>query len=146
MSTIPTIPEADLYEPTADECKFAMLPHILQVFGGFVAPLVVFLVKRDSRYVRFHSLQSLIWQVIALVAMIVGFVGFFVLMMASVVTTAQNSKEVPKAFFLFPLIWLGFLGQYALNIVLAVVFAIQCSKGKWTRYPLIGRLALRWSK
>ena len=124
-----------------------MLPHILQVFGGFVPPLVILLVKRDSRYVRFHSLQALIYQVIALVVIAIGFVVFFIIMFTSIATAAQhNSKEIPQAFLLFPLVWLLFMGQYLVGIVLAIIFGIQCSKGKWTRYPLIGQLAQRWSK
>ncbi len=122
-----------------------MLPHILQVFGGFVPPLVVLLVKRDSRYVRFHSTQALIFQVIALVVTIVAFVSFFIAMVATI-PAAQNSKEMPKAFLFFPLIWLAIMGQYGIGIALAIIFGWQCSNGKWSRYPLIGRLALRWSK
>jgi hypothetical protein len=38
------------------------------------------------------------------------------------------------------------MAQYGLGILLAIIFGWQCSNGKWSRYPLIGRLALRWSK
>lgn len=134
-----------LPEPTEEERTSAMLPHILQVFGGFVPPLVILIVKRNSRYVRFHSLQALIWQVIATVTIIIGFVSFFILMIATIPAAAQNKNEMPKAFFLFPLIWLMFLGQYGISAILAIVFGWQCSNGKWSRYPLIGRLALKWS-
>ena len=39
---------ASLNQPTKDECTMAMLAHLLQVFSGFVGPLVIFLVKQDS--------------------------------------------------------------------------------------------------
>jgi len=48
-----------LYIPTQDEKTFALLAHVLGIFSGFIAPLVFFLVKRDSKFVSFHALQSL---------------------------------------------------------------------------------------
>ena len=139
------MPQAELYAPTPEERSSAMLPHILQVFGGFVPPLVILIVKRNSLYVRFHSLQTLIFQLIATALVIVGFISFFIGMFASIASIPPNSKQMPKAFFFLPLIWLLFLFQYGLSILLAVVFGWQCSEGKWSRYPLIGRLAARWT-
>ena len=48
--------------PTKDECTMAMLAHLLQVFSGFIGPLIIFIVKKDSKFVKYHSLQCLIWQ------------------------------------------------------------------------------------
>src|SRR5437660_11609342 len=47
--------------PTQDERTMAMLAHVLAIFSSFIAPLVVYLLKKDSRFVSFHSLQVLIW-------------------------------------------------------------------------------------
>jgi len=44
-------------DPTSDEGAFAMLAHILQLFSGFIGPLIFYLVKRDSRFVGFHALH-----------------------------------------------------------------------------------------
>ena len=90
--------------PSKDECTSAMLAHILQVFGNFFAPLVIFIVKRDSYYVRFHALQALLWQVCALIFTMVTFFGFFVVMIATTANTPTNSKEVPAVLFFFPFI------------------------------------------
>jgi len=38
----------------------ALLVHVLAIFSGFLAPLIFYLVKKDSRFVAFHSLQVLI--------------------------------------------------------------------------------------
>ena len=48
--------------PTQDERTMAFLAHLLQVFTGFIGPLIIFCVKQDSRFVKFHALQSLVWQ------------------------------------------------------------------------------------
>ena len=41
--------------PTQDERTMAFLAHLLQVFTGFIAPLVIFCVKQDSRFVKLFS-------------------------------------------------------------------------------------------
>ena len=46
--------------PTQDEKTMAMLAHILQIFTWWIGPLVIFLVKQDSKFVRFHALQALL--------------------------------------------------------------------------------------
>ena len=37
----------------------ALLTHLLMAFTGFIGPLVIFCVKQDSRFVKFHSLQAI---------------------------------------------------------------------------------------
>ena len=41
----------------------ATLAHIVQVVGWWIAPLVIFLLKRESRFVSFHALQALLLQI-----------------------------------------------------------------------------------
>ena len=48
--------------PTQDECTMGTLAHVLQLVSGWIAPLVIFLVKRNSRFVSFHALQALLLQ------------------------------------------------------------------------------------
>src|SRR3954469_21763361 len=57
MATLPQL--APL--PTEDEKTVAMLNYILSIFAAFIAPLVIWLVKRDSRFVGFQALQMLLW-------------------------------------------------------------------------------------
>jgi len=47
------------------------------VFAWFIAPLTVYLLKRDSRFVSFHALQALFWQIIYMALYVVGFMAFF---------------------------------------------------------------------
>src|SRR3954469_20624555 len=73
MATLPQL--APL--PTEDEKNLAMLNYILSIFSGFLAPLVIWLVKRDSKFVAFHALQTLLWHGlyygVAILAMLVIF-------------------------------------------------------------------------
>src|SRR5580698_10688383 len=72
-----------LEAPTEDERTMAFLAHLLMAFTGFIGPLVIFCVKQDSRFVKFHSLQALVWQAIYLVLVFAGMAVFFVVMFSS---------------------------------------------------------------
>jgi uncharacterized Tic20 family protein len=134
--------------PNADERKMAMLAHVLQLFGGFVPPLVILIVKRDSRFVKFHSLQALIWQGTVAILMLLFFAGFMASMFLLVPMEAQpkHNQPPPAGFFvMFGGFWLLIMANWVVNLILAIYFGIKANEGAWSRYPLIGELAYRWS-
>jgi uncharacterized membrane protein len=141
----PVAPEAPPPGISRDDRIFAMLSHLGQMFGSFVIPLVIFLMKRNSRFVSFHALQALIAQLIFIVCWIVGFLGFFALIFASIPTQPGPHNEPPRAFFLFPFMWIGMFGLYGVMWVMALVYSYLAYDGRWTKYPIIGRLAEKWS-
>jgi uncharacterized Tic20 family protein len=135
--------------PTSDERNFAMLAHLLQLFGGFIAPLVIFVIKRDSRFVAFHALQALIWQLVYFAVAMIGMVAWFVLIFVTVAMQPHPgpSNGPPIAIFiLFPLIWLFFAGGWLLTLILGIVYGIKANKGEWARYPIIGGWALKLAR
>lgn len=132
--------------PTSDEQNFAMLAHILQLFGGFIAPLVIFIVKRESRFVAFHALQALLWQVVYFGGAMIGMVVWFVLIFVTIALHPHPgpSNGPPIAIFLFfPLIWLFFIGGWITTLILGIVYGIKANQGEWAAYPIIGRWARR---
>lgn len=82
--------------PMPDERTMAFLAHLLQVFTGFIAPLVIFCVKQDSRFVKFHALQSLIWQLCYMAILFGGMMIFFVSIFATVFHAASRG-HTPNA-------------------------------------------------
>ncbi|MBI3669188.1 MAG: DUF4870 domain-containing protein [Acidobacteria bacterium] len=125
----------------------AFLAQFLQIFTGFIAPLVIYVLKRESRFVSFHAMQALIWQVIYLAVVIVVFIVFFVGIFATVVTQPHPPsipQQPPAAvFLLFPLLWLMFMGGWVLNLIIGIVYGIKANRGEWAAYPVIGRWARR---
>ena len=123
-----------------------MLAHVLMIFSWFWAPLIVYFSNRDSRFVAFHALQALYWQIIVLCGWFLSFIAFIV------VTTTMGFASVgahgpgPTATAFLLLFLLVFMGGWALNLVLGILFGIKASHGEWSRYPLLGRLALRRAK
>jgi uncharacterized Tic20 family protein len=134
-----------LEEPTADQRTLALLAHLLMGFSGFIGPLVIFCVKQDSRFVKFHSLQALVWQAIYMVLIFVGMAMFFVVMFSSLAhnpSVPRNQGPPPAFVFLFPLLWLGFMGGWLLNLILGVVYGIRANRGEWATYPIFGKWLL----
>src|SRR5437016_5088910 len=52
--------------PSNDEKLLAALAHVLPLVGAFVVgPLVIYVLKRhESRFVAFHALQAMAWQLV----------------------------------------------------------------------------------
>ena len=141
------IEEAEV--PSKDECVIAMLAHVLMIFSWFWAPLIIYFAKRDSRFVAFHALQALYWQIIWVCVWIVTFGAIFALTFTAAFASAgaHDAGRMPPAFVIvLPLVWAGIMGGWVLNLVLGILFGIKASHGEWSRYPLLGRLALRHAK
>jgi uncharacterized Tic20 family protein len=132
-------------EPTQDERAMALLVHVLAIFSGFIAPLIFYLVKKDSRFVSFHSLQVLIWHAAYVVTFIAGMMITVAFMIFSIASHphGEPGEAPPLAFFgLFGFVWLWVMGGWVLNLILGIVFAIKANHGGWAKYPLIGNFVL----
>src|SRR6201984_936558 len=144
MTTAPT-PTA-LPVPTQDERTMALLVNVLAIFSSFLAPLIFYLVKKDSRFVSFYSLQALIWHAAYALIFFVGMIIAMIFMFATVASQPHNAanQSPPWAFFgVFGLVWLWGMGGWVLNLVLGIVYAIKANQGEWARFPLIGDFLLR---
>ena len=132
-------------EPTQDERTMATLAHVLQIVGWWIAPLIVFLIKRESRFVSFHALQALILQVCILALWMVGMAAFFGAMFATMPTTGGGASHAPPpaVMVLFPLFWLLAMGGWVLVLVMAIVYGVKAGRGEWASYPLLGGIARR---
>ena len=103
------------YVPTSDEKTLGILAHILTLVTPVLAPLIIYLLKKDdSRYVAFHAKESLNFQItliIVVFGLIITVIGVF-------------------------LIWL--IGIAA--VVFVIIATINASEGKLYRYPFNLRL------
>ncbi len=96
--------------PTSDEKTMAILSHILTIAVGFLAPLIIYLMKKDeSAFVREHAKESLNFQITVLIACIVLAITIIGLL----------------------LIWLVLL----LSLVFVIIATIKTNEGKLYKYP-----------
>jgi uncharacterized Tic20 family protein len=136
---------------TREERTSAMLAHILTIFAGFIAPTIIYVVKRrESRFVAFHALQAALWHLLLFVVFFVGFVAAAVVMFSTVgfpspaTPPPARGAPPPLGFFLgFFGLWLVMMLVWASNVGFCIYLAVRANEGKWTRYPLVGSLAMR---
>ncbi len=106
------------YMPSSDEKTFAILAHVLTIVSSFIAPLIIYLVKKDeSPYVAEHAKEALNFQITMFILYIISFILIFILIGI-----------------LF--IWLLSVA----NLVLIIVATIKASENKMYRYPFNLRL------
>jgi uncharacterized Tic20 family protein len=135
---------------TPDETTMAALAHLLQTMTWWIGPLIIFFVKRDSKFVSFHALQALLWQIIRILIYVICFASFFLFMFTVVVPHAgdhPNNQMPPRFFAGFIVSWFILYGGMMLTMVvdltLSIVFGIKAGRGQWASYPLLGRVARR---
>ena len=98
------------YIPTSDEKTMAILSHILTLVAPILAPLIIYLIKKDeSKFITFHAKESLNFQItvmIVVIGLLITIIGILV-------------------------IWL--VGIAAL--VFVIIATIKASEGKLYKYP-----------
>lgn len=118
-----------------DENIAALLSYIF----GWVGGLVFFLIEKDSRLVRFHAMQSILLNVVALVVGIALWFLWFVLAigasMASETLGFLVSAVLGLLIFVF---WIGLL----IGVILCLVKAYQ---RQYFKLPVIGNFAEKFS-
>jgi uncharacterized membrane protein len=142
---VSTEPASSFYVPTQDERTFATLAHALQIPGWWIAPLIILLTKKESRFVKFHAAQVLLLQALHVAVIITSMVIVFAIVFGSFASAAHSGAakpEPPAALFaLMPLMWLVMFGMYVLILVLTIIYSIKAGKGEWAEYPVLGSLA-----
>jgi len=136
-----------LGELTQDEKAYAGLAHALMLSTWWIAPLIIYFMKKESPFVRFHAMQALLWQIIFSVLYFAGMAVFF--MVAIVSTLSGQGKPAdpshfPVALFVaMPLVWLLAMGGFAVSMTLAIMYCLKAMRGQWAEYPVIGKWARR---
>ena len=98
------------YAPTSDEKTTALLSHILTFIAPLLAPLIIYLVKKDeSKFVESHAKESLNFQITIIIICIVLFITIIGIL----------------------LIWVVGI----LSLVWVIIATIRASEGKLYKYP-----------
>lgn len=142
---IPTYAATPETATTPDERTMAVLAHVLQLVGGWIAPLVIFLIRRQSRFVSFHALQVLLFEALCILftMLVMGGIFISILWRLSLGDLPQHgSRAFPPFFFVFfVVVWLVIMMTWVLRLLLAIIYGIKAGKGEWAEYPVLGGLA-----
>jgi len=103
------------YVPTSDEKTMAVLSHILTLVAPILAPLIIYLVKKnESKFVEWHAKESLNFQITVAIIIIILFltiIGIFITWIVGII-----------------------------SLVLVIIATIRASEGKLYKYPFSIRL------
>ncbi|MCW5933678.1 MAG: DUF4870 domain-containing protein [Fimbriimonadia bacterium] len=114
-------------DTTSDERLWAMLAHLAGFLGylgagigQYIVPLVIYLVYKDkSKFVAFHAIQSLYFQLLLLVGwVVVGGMAITVILLLPAILLA---------------VVIGIV-----TIVFPILGAIRANAGEWYELPMVG--------
>jgi uncharacterized protein len=141
-----TVPGGALPELSQDEKAYAGLAHALMISTWWIGPLIIYLIRRQSRFVSFHALQALIWQIIFTLLYVIGMVVMFAAMFSTMAMSSHGHAPQPEQppialFIVLPLFWLLMMSGFAISMTLGIMYCLKAMRGEWARYPLIGNWA-----
>ena len=119
-----------------DENIAALLSYIF----GWLSGLIFFLIEKDSRLVRFHAMQSLLLNVVAI---IVGIVIWVVTVVMWLVSTQISGIVSALVSLVATLVWIAF--GIAI-LVAAVMCLIKAYQSQYFKLPVIGNFAEKFSQ
>ena len=130
---------------TPDERTLALLAHMLQIMLWWIAPLAIFLIKRNSKFISFHALQALLLQIVYVLLLLgefmLGVAVFF--LVAAAAPTSPHAPPPPEFFILMPVLWLSLMGMGLVVLLAAIIYGVRAGRGEWAEYPVLGQLALK---
>ena len=118
-----------------DENIAALLSYVF----GWVSGLIFFLIEKDSRLVRFHAMQSILFNALILVAGIALWIVTFII----VIVGSQLPGFLGAILSLVAtLIWV----IYCVGILIAwIMCLIKAFQGQYFKLPVIGNFAEKFS-
>ena len=118
-----------------DENVAALLSYIF----GWVSGLIFFLIEKNSRLVRFHAMQSILLNAVALV---VGIVLWFASIVVVIITSQISGIISTLASMIIGLLSLAFFVGLLVAVVMCLIKAYQ---RQFFKLPFIGNLAEKFS-
>lgn len=110
-------PEQKKSSTGLDENVAALLSYAL----GFITGIIFFVIEKDSRYVKFHAMQSiLIFGSLFVISMVLGFIPVIGWILGILITP--------------------------LSFILWIVMMLLAYQGKMTKLPIVGDIAEKQSQ
>jgi uncharacterized membrane protein len=118
-----------------DENVAALLSYIF----GWVSGLIFFLIEKDSRLVRFHAMQSILLNVVALV------LGIGLWIVWGVVTLILSQVSDVLASLVGIVLWLLIVAFYLAMLLAVVLCLVKAYQKQYFKLPVIGNFAEKFS-
>jgi uncharacterized Tic20 family protein len=125
----------------------AMFAHLSMFFGSIWIPLIFWAINKDkSKFVSFHSLQSLFFHIAYTVALV--FLVIFVAVVGVLAGLINSESSGPPEMGAIQIIVILVLSVFVLGFVfgsvaLAIINAISAYKGGMKKYPIVGNMVYK---
>jgi uncharacterized Tic20 family protein len=136
--------------PTSEERTLSMFSHLSVLLGGIILPIIFWATQKDkSKFVRFHSLQSIFYHIaIAVVVMLLVFILVFVMLILGLgvgfMKFAEYGEQIPilltVSLILFYVVLM--LVVFA-SIGYGIYLAIKAYNGNLVKIPIIGNILFK---
>ena len=134
---------------TSEERLMAMLSHLSLLFGGIILPIIFWATQKDkSRFIRYHALQSIFFQiayVVILVILIVALALFAIFFGLGLGILTANTTSDPAAFpiliILFVVLFYAAIFIFAFGLMgYSIYLAVKSYQGSYIKIPIIGNI------
>lgn len=129
--------------PDSNDRTLATLSHLGAVFGGFLLPLVLYVIAKDETrpQTRSHAREALNFQITMLVVTGVAMIAMFTGLAASGLLGASGEPEaigagVGVGFGIFILFFVLVFAVSIAGLVFGIIGALRANKGVHYQYPL----------
>lgn len=140
-------------EKTWAAAAYVLVPLLTLItggFAGFFGPIIAYAAKKESKYVRFHTIQSFLLSLIPLAMGIIMTVGMLGSAMANVYDPMYEPYdpyyEISSEPDPWSLLFIPFLIVGMVIFILYLYIAYEVYGGNWYRLPILSGLAEKYSK
>ncbi len=113
----------------------ALLAYLLGLLGG----LIFFFMEKNSRFVKFHAMQSILFNVV------VGVVAIVLTIVVTILTLVISSISSSLGFIVSMLSLVFWLGFGLVIIITAILLLIKAFQGQMFKLPIIGNMAEKFA-
>lgn len=135
-------------ETTSDERLFGLLSHLSIFIGGIVLPIIIWATQKEkSKFVKFHSLQAIFFQLSLAVLVIIIVILFLIVLFISGIGLGgfENSGETMSTFMviLFVLFYGGMFLLIIGGMAYSIYLGVKTYNGYLIRIPFIGNIVYK---
>jgi uncharacterized protein len=131
---------------TSDEKTLSLFSHLSMVLGGILVPIIIWAIQKDkSKFVRFHSLQSIFYHLAY--SVIVGFIVavFMIIFFGSLGFRSsgyyRHDNDLPGISIVILVIFIGIIALCVLaGLGYGIYLAIKSYQGEKIRIPILGKI------
>jgi uncharacterized Tic20 family protein len=123
--------------PAPPSSGLATLAHAGGIFGGFVVPLVVYILSRDrhDRFAHHEATEALNFQLTILIPMVAGFFLIFG-GMSGILSSVAGGTGMAAFFLVFLVVWLIFFVVGIAAFACSIIGMVRASRWQPYRYPV----------